>query len=622
MSRFYFFAFTFLFSLYVQDISSKTCDKDFDAHCKENPSPTGKDKCEEYEEKYREESKVVPNDCSCSQNDRNEGKVIDCIQRACRDACEQHINEKAGYCRNISSENFCRKCFSDKYSVFNPEDRDLQTAKQVCARENNEKIRKSLWEKCKRHRPENLICPGGTDIRDHNCEKSCQRSITSQKVENLLDNKCDLTTNDGYEGCRKDLESLTALPKDPDQLPQGFSWQKCALNMRCAQEIEYAFNNALESCNNVKAQAALCCNDPVKCVEAGNASKALFMNSEADWGGMADKCRQIKETFSDVGSLGQKMASQCRDSASACVETCSEKIDSGFRQLFYQTCTFDILKETAYNPAQHTCSRGLIGKYAQKTKDELVSLIAQCESDGQKSNNLAQSAKSVLKSALSAAQCEEQARGGVDPSQLETPDGIRGAGPTSSNTRGSGASVGVPDASLTPWSERRRKDQIRRDEGGSSAARSSSQSLSTKDSSGDEGSDPKVQAAQQANRAGSSKKEETGNAAEASHTGSVTTIGAGGRLLKGIEKKAGDTNEKAGEEAGVEKDELSFRQFAGAKGKNQKPSSGSEPSWAKIKPRQNLNTRISSFGSPHDDIFKRISNRIIVLCRQEKLYCP
>ncbi len=38
-----------------------------------------------------------------------------------------------------------------------------------------------------------------------------------------------------------------------------------------------------------------------------------------------------------------------------------------------------------------------------------------------------------------------------------------------------------------------------------------------------------------------------------------------------------------------------------------------------IQSLRSLNTKVSSFGSPHDDIFKRISNRIELLCRTDRI---
>jgi hypothetical protein len=393
--------------------------------------------------------------------------------------------------------------------------------------------------------------------------------------------------------------------------------------MPCAQRIESVFNTVLQQCNNFKVQATLCCDDPVKCVDTGKVNSTLFSDLSSSSTGIAEKCRLIKETFGEVGNVGQKMADQCRGKASACVQNCGEQISNSFRNAFYQECTFDILKEETYDPAKHTCSPDLVKTYIKKYKEELATLLAQCEVEGKKSNNLAQSADSVLKSALSAAQCEEQARGGLDiPIPTSTPAGTGQAGVLSSNPKGTaiGAIGGINEPTLT-WKDPGKKDKLMGSNEGGGA--SSSRSLSA-----GEGLSENIEGAQQSpglatlNKEGISKKGE-GKGEQViggGGAGSVASTAAGQLKLKGEEagKKPVGKDGKAGEGTTEEIDKLSQRQFAKTERKNQKNS----PYWTRIKPRQNLNTRISAFGSPHDDIFKRISDRITLLCRREKLYCP
>ena len=93
--------------------------------------------------------------------------------------------------------------------------------------------------------------------------------------------------------------------------------------------------------------------------------------------------------------------------------------------------------------------------------------------------------------------------------------------------------------------------------------------------------------------------------------------GMQGSLGKAVEKeKEGETqvvdktkSEKEGEDAQVLEGELAQAQGA---------ENGQGLSWDKIKP-DNVHKRVSSFGSLHDDIFKRISDRIFVMCSTDKL---
>ena len=578
---------------------------------------------------------------------------IDCLTDSCTKHCEEDISGQMDACDNASFNNrlstACTSKCSSTYKYI-PNQGDFSGVKRACTDENKTILKNQLEKECidktrqiSNLRPGTLICPEG-DASNPKCEEFCTR-----QVQNYLKQGCnsDITTKTGFEGCWKALRdqiNTQSLPQDPSQLVGlGFSWQKCAFGMPCAQRIANMFNIALQGCNTLKAQATLCCDDPVKCVDTSKANKALFSDLSASTG-MAEKCRLIKETYGEVGNVGQKMANQCRGKASACVQGCGEQISNNFRNIFHQECTFDILKEETYDRAKHTCSPDLVKTYIKKYKEELVTLLAQCEVEGKKSDNLAQSADSVLKSALSAAQCEEQARGGVDiPSP--TPSGGTGqVGALSSNT--AGTPIGGINGPTLTWRDSEKKDKPLM--GGAGGGAFSSRSLSAgggssegifKGSSGGnsggiskgssegifKGSSGGIEGAKQkpglatSNKEGTLKKgEQVMGGGGADSAASSTVAGAGSLKGKEAGKKPGGKDGKADEGTKEEMDKLSQRQFAKTAGNNQKGKSH----WSRIKPRQNLNTRVSSFGSPHDDIFRRISNRIIVLCRREKLYCP
>lgn len=560
--------------------------------------------------------------CDCGEGLPNLGILCDCVKSACVSHCENSVSQKMFGCEEVKGavQRNCKGKCGNSYLYVIEDDAE---AKQACTDKNKAILKNQLTNYCNATRvqaisnlrPGKLICPEG-DASNTKCGEFCDGQIKGY-LKNIQQICGDITTKSGFGDCQGALQSQVDqnLPTNPDQLiRQGFSWQKCAFGMPCAQEIESAFNTVLQQCNNLKAKATLCCDDPVKCVDAGKANQALFSDLSSAPTGMAEKCRLIKETFGEVGNVGQKMASQCREKASACVQGCGEQITNNFRNKFHQICTFDIMKEETYNRATHTCSPDLVNTYVKKYKGELATLVAQCEVEGQKSNNLAQSADEVLKSALSGAQCEEQAQGGVDIPSAPQP----GAGQTGFSSGAAGATTSSITAEPTlTWRDPGKKDKPMSgsEGGGASSSRDAAGGLSENI----EGSQPGLEGGtRHSNKKGTSEKDK--NVIGGGGAGSVA--GGVGQKLQGPAgklKKPGDKSGKTKEGAEEEIDKLSQRQFA-------KTGSGDQnsgvPSWTKIKPRQNLNTRISAFGSPHDDIFKRISDRITLLCRQEKLHCP
>ncbi len=109
----------------------------------------------------------------------------------------------------------------------------------------------------------------------------------------------------------------------------------------------------LGECENLKTKATVCCEDPLKCVD--KTSAGLFINTGVNTaGGMADICQTAKERFGDMRNAGQKMAEQCRSSATACTKAC--KTADKIRTKCHEICNFDLLKENNYNHKTHTCS--------------------------------------------------------------------------------------------------------------------------------------------------------------------------------------------------------------------------------------------------------------------------
>ena len=536
-----------------------------------------------------------------------------CFQRLiCKEQCKEKTKEMYACIKTANTPKY--SC--ESRCNHNPPHDPASAAVDSCTAENNRTIKSELVKYCKGaadeiEGPGKLICPDG-DIK-YPCGRFCDKRVPDN-LSNMPVCR-DITAQQGFDNCFSKLQAQVkaALPQDPKQLPKGFSWQKCALRMPCAQKIEVAFNSVLRKCESLKNKATVCCDDPLKCPEKESSTQGLFTNINPVMGGMAEKCRQIKEKFSSVGNVAQKMSDQCKDSSSACMQICSEKIMEDFQHKFYETCAFDLLAEDSYNPGKHTCSPELIQLYVQKYKDELAPLPAHCEIAGRKADQLAQSAESILESALSAAHCEEQASGGKTPPIPDPSDGQRGEH-VFGMTDGHPSALGGDEPSLI-WKKPHKNQQLGMEGGGGDSARTSSRSVSTSGNSTDIASHQQQgsgKAVRQSAKAAASKGDKQGAVGAAG--GGSTGNGKSGEI-----KRTDGTNVEQGKTTGKEgKDELSLRQFAGKGSKNQ----NKKLSWDQIKPRGNLNTRISSFGSPHDNIFQRISNRIVVLCRQEKLHCP
>ena len=186
----------------------------------------------------------------------------------------------------------------------------------------------------------------------------------------------------------------------------------------------------------LKAKATICCEDPLKCAEAG--SSDLFKSSGSLAGGITENCQRIQEQLKNVGSATQQMAEKCKSIASSCVQVCTQQISNNFLTVFNQYCTFDLSTEQTYDSNKHTCAEDLISNYVKEYAEKLAPVPGQCELVGQKSEQLKQSAEEMLRSSASAQKCAEQASVGSsesEPSPTKEPTQMAVLGPETPNVK-------------------------------------------------------------------------------------------------------------------------------------------------------------------------------------------
>ena len=590
-----------------------------------------KDTCKVEE---RKRSEALPKHCRC--NDSNITKpqhVEQCFNKhLCEEKCDDSLTSMA-YCETKDRVNCELQCAGDGPGYNSAADQ------QQCTVENAQTIKDQLYDRCigristfsDDHKSgAELVCEGG-------CEQLCRNLANSGRINEFLNNRCgtSITEAKAFAQCRDNAfntQIATNLPRHPNNLPPKFTWrnqnEKCKEGDECDHAMQMAFDETLTECKNLKQKAVLCCKDPIKCVEGGDKKTRLFTDVGPVNGGISTQCLLLKQKFSNASNLGNQMASQCRNSASSCVRVCKQKMESDFLSLFAYYCAFDLRVASEYKAEEHTCSEKLIGKYSGLYRQKLSSIPKQCEGEGYKSHQMAQNAAEILKSALSAAKCEEQASGGITSSGGTT--GSDSGTQSSTGSPGSQSSSGGDSSIWSPMGGPQAPG-VHVGGGDDSSSGKSIQEPNTDGGGGGGGDDPSssrsLSSADSFGKGTDKNFREAGSgSAGKSGTGAVYGGGAvgGGAHLKGSQaalgKKIGKAGKKAGgKEAGKEgKDKEALRNFAKV-GKNSGKDSYSF--WKKLPPRETPNNRISSFGSPHDNIFKRISDRFDLMCRTEQIPC-
>ncbi len=358
--------------------------------------------------------------CWCKNLSYDTDKLEECATRQrCIAKCKEHIGSDLSACG--LGERDCAGC-SGSSPVF-----QLSSIKRTCRQNNQATIQQNLKAECQKQLDElaqgrRLICPKGT-AHNPNCETFCEDS--AQKVtRNSCANNDGITSKRGFEQCQNRLmEGLTQrdLPRNLQDLAQkGFSFQNCALDMpSCEQPLAHVFQTNLNQCQQLKQKASLCCSDPLKC--QSDQSSALFAGHHVTaTGSISGSCLKLEQKLSQAGAVGQKMADQCAKSASHCQSQCAQAIKTGIQSQFYEVCAFDLNDPTEYSPATHTCDKLMIQKYTRQYQEKLFPLITQCAGEGKKAQNLSQMAEGLLKSALSAQACHQQASAGLSRNSATT----------------------------------------------------------------------------------------------------------------------------------------------------------------------------------------------------------
>lgn len=591
------------------------------------------DPCElEYESLINTYGDELASECQC-RADTTSQEIKNCFEIAdCKRNCEKSISESGfvNRCDNIVKNvpYFCEeKC--NRNVAFNIQ--SIQNTQEFKKCKDDQK--KYLQQACGTHIESIGGQKGAKLVCEH--EGGCG-TFCKLKANDIVDKQCGniITNGEGFGTCNKAIYNQLDEELNTSPLPPDLSWQKCAYGMSCASEIKMAFSQAEQECNNLKSKATICCEEPLKCAEAGTSD--LFKSSGTVAGGITQNCREIQERLSNIGNVTQQMADKCKSIASSCVQVCTQQINDNFLAVFDKHCTFDLTTEQAYDRNKHTCEENLISYYVEEYQNKLASVPGQCELVGRKSEGLKQqSAEEMLRSSASGQKCAEQASVGSSESEPspEAPTQMAVLGSDTSDVKTSP----TPDNSLR-WNPGKAKKGTETIVSGASAGGSSkkaSRRASTnqarranigarqapaKPAQKKKGFLSRLLSAFGGSKKNAEKQKEgttVGSGPQAAASGSNNAnVGGGGRdVAQAKESLAGKEKVKADKKS----KEHSIRKFSKAgSGKDSAKKIGSVLDRG-ITPRDITSAKLGKYGSPHDNIFERLSHRIITLCRQDRI---
>ena len=414
------------------------------------------------------------------------------------------------------------------------------------------------------------------------------------------------------------------------------SWWTCNPGDRCEGKIANALNEAADTCAELQTDANECCEQPEECAGGGLAHALDGLGklnmAVASIKGLKAQCEAVQQTHGMYGGMQGLMASQCTSKANTCVSECTQKIDN-FAKVYKEYCNHDPRNRATYNESEHTCDREkifekYIKKYRSNNADAGVNVSRvpdQCKRVKKEANRRIQDMSTNLATGLIASmqECEQmaqengwemgsqssstvpmQAQTGMQAPELPEPEVTLGGGGDEEKEKKSG--FGLP--------------------GDGPAGQQAANPFDTEPELGEPVSQP-----------GEGVKGGLGGVlgGGSGGGGGLGGLGSGGggsggggySGAPGKDKKRkillGYKGGKFGGYGGGGGSN-SDKERAGSRGfKNKKDKRGmASLDLKKLLPKgKQLNHKIGKYGSPHDNIFQRLSDRFQWMCKTKKITC-
>ena len=499
-----------------------------------------------------------------------------------------------------------------------------------------------------------LLCGENANKDQPQCKQWCKKKaqeVADEKIDDQID-VAKIFHEDDYdpplsyvvlnkppnELAEKELSQLEIVDNSGN-LPEGFRcWEMCKVNnnQACEAKLKSAISEAVEICGDLQSEAHKCCHSPEKCVGGGlaHALDGLGKMNVAlsQLGSQKRTCEAVQQTYGMYSGMQGAMAAQCRRKASKCTSGCNEQLSSVI-EAFESACGVDPRQQDSHDESL-SCTEDFFDEYRTKifsnqhgqANDGDVNISKagkDCQRTGQESNRNIGDMTTNLGTALLASvkECEQKAQqNGWEWSAPTPPNWQAPAPPTGPQVQPQ--SPGLPP----PVQAGGGGDSKKLPDGPSMQKPANPFDVQPDMEDGEPGLDP-------SGPSGFGGLVTAGGGGSGGGGGGLGGGGGGGdgddapndggsakarKILQGYQGGkftgygGGGSNNNAGGRKG--------RGWKSKKGKKKKRGMASLD-LKKLFPKEKRNKKIGKFGSPHDDIFKRVSDRFQYMCRTKKIDC-
>ena len=598
----------------------------------------------------------------------------------CQNQCNQYVTSisgKEGVCssiNNIECNDICQRAPTDIPLAV---EESINTDRNECLSRLKSTFKGTYITECLRYIKKKekekgsgvtLLCKESAKKVDTGCKEFCQAevdkergnlfsdSINPQEIVKYISDPSDdniplswLVNNISLDDYKTRIshyanQAVAGQFNEGGEPIQPFSWWVVCERGRdrkqsCEADLELALEEAIETCAELQGEAYKCCHNAEKCVGGGLATALdglgkLHVGMSA-FRGAKEQCDAVKETFGLYAGMKGAMASQCTLKANSCQSGCRQEQEK-VAKAFKEACRGSIKAKGDYNEAEHSCSQDFFNHYRKEYKEthttqdnerevNIAKAPGQCEVTGREANRSIQGMSTNMGTSLLASMRE---CGGEPEIEWDVP--------TQEVPKVAGPPVIPPPAPQAPPSmeiggggpdprKRRRKSFDLPDD---------SPVSSSADPLGDE---PDLGEAEKEDKSSPGGMSGLLGGSGGGTGGGLGGLGGGGGGSSGPGRRGsggGSAKSKkilhgyaGGKFAGYGGGGSASGNSRGGYRRGVKRGKGGKRGLAsldlkKLLPKgKQLNHKVGKFGSPHDDIFQRMSHRVQWMCRTNKIPC-
>ena len=601
----------------------------------------------------------------------------------CSKNCIEYFQATANQCNvDINCNDMCGAEIdsSDKSALYRHFENQWSEERSTCATEKKESFMQEFIAECESHFTNinngvpvesQIVCEGGSKGKP-NCGKYCASQAetaygTSIDGETIADGYVSMAKEDrrGGSSLRADFViggesrvSYFTMIEEVDTVVDSAinKWKNdtfenneyptpgsgttteglatieiCKLGMiRCEAELKNALEEAQETCAELQTSAQECCHEPEECVGGGLAHALDGLGklnvALSQFKSRKRQCDAVQQTFGAYGAMQGAMAAQCTNTADECVQGCNSALDKVV-SAFEKACNYNPRTGGEHDPHEHTCDDRFLYDYVREYKsdnnDQQISIAGvpeACKRTGREANRRIHDMSTNLGASLMASVKECDESGPIVPIQPPAP--LTPLPPLPPPNP-----AGVPDPKPYDGGGGTKKLNVERNQLPSDTP------LQQAANPFDQEPDipplepkPKGVAGKMGGLIASGGGGGGGGGGLSGGGGGGGggpgrgPAGGGGKKKKVLLGFKGGKFAGYGSGGGFDGEKEDKKRAAAKRGKNKKGVA--KLNLKKLLPKgKQLNHAVSKFGSPHDNIFQRLSNRYQWMCKTKRIDC-